>query len=233
MNELVKTENQFSHEIFGNLTTITNQEGDVFFVVKELSTILGFSNSNDLTKRLEEDEILSFSHAESVAILNRSDINSRGIQLLTESGLYSAILGSKKPEAKVFKKWITSEVLPSIRKTGSYSVQLIPSYQIEDPIERAKQWIKEQEEKQLALQKVENLNTVLDNLLDWVSIIKVSQHNKVKEKIFDWRVLKKKSEELGYVLKKAESPRFGYQNLYHINVFKACYPQYNYDLKNK
>jgi phage regulator Rha-like protein len=88
----------------------------------------------------------------------------------------------------------------------------------------------EEEKEQLALQ-VNNLNTVLDNLLDWVSIIKIANHNSVKETNFNWRILKKKSEDLGYAIKKAESVRYGYQNLYHLTVFKACYPQYNYDIK--
>jgi Rha family phage regulatory protein len=88
----------------------------------------------------------------------------------------------------------------------------------------------EEEKEQLALQ-CDNLNTVLDNLLEWVSIIKVAQHNKVSETVFNWRFLKAKSQELGYQIKKAESPRYGFQNLYHIVVFKACYPQYRYDRK--
>ena len=84
---------------------------------------------------------------------------------------------------------------------------------------------------ELLEQKVENLDTVLDNLLEWVSIIKVSKFNKVPENTFEWRRLKSKSEELGYLIKKAESPRFGFQNLYHIDCFKSCYPQFNYNLK--
>jgi hypothetical protein len=104
------------------------------------------------------------------------------------------------------------------------------SYQIDDPIKRAERWIEEQKKKQLLENKVDNLNTVLDNLLEWVSILKIAQHNKVSEKVFSWRQLKAKSQELGYQIKKAESPRFGYQNLYHVDAFKAIYPQYNYDL---
>lgn len=70
------------------------------------------------------------------------------MKFINESGLYSLIMSSKKLEAKAFKCWVTYEVLPSIRKTGSYNVQKQdPSYMIEDPIERAKAWIKEQEEK--------------------------------------------------------------------------------------
>jgi len=52
------------------------------------------------------------------------------------------------------------------------------------------------------------------------------------ENAFNWRLLKAKSHELGYVVKKAESPRFGFQNLYHVDSFKAVYPQFNYNLKD-
>jgi prophage antirepressor-like protein len=134
MNKLVKTENQFSHEIFGNLTTITNQEGDVFFIGKEVTTILEFKDSNEMIRRLDEDEFTKLSYEESKPILNRDEkIHSSGIILLTESGLYSAILGSRKPEAKVFKKWVTSEVLPSIRKNGMYATDITIDKMIADP----------------------------------------------------------------------------------------------------
>lgn len=107
------------------------------------------------------------------------------------------------------------------------------SYQIQDPIKRAEKWIEEQKEKLLLENKVENLSTALDSLVEWTSIIKVCQFNKVKESAFKWQVLKKKSEELGYEVKKAQSSRFDYQNLYHVNVFRACYPQYRYDFLDK
>jgi phage regulator Rha-like protein len=91
--------------------------------------------------------------------------------------------------------------------------------------------VEAEEQKELAMLQVSNLNIALDNLLDWVSIIKVSQFNNVKETIFKWRELKAKSEQMGYAIKKAESARYGYQNLYHVDVFRACYPQFNYDFK--
>jgi phage anti-repressor protein len=91
--------------------------------------------------------------------------------------------------------------------------------------------LQQQEQIELLEAKTENLNTVLDNLLEWVSILKVAKHNKVHEKKFNWRKLKEVSTELGYLIKKAESPRYGFQNLYHIDVFRACYPEYNYNLK--
>lgn len=76
--------------------------------------------------------------------------------LINESGVYSLIFSSKLETAKSFKKWVTSEVLPSIRKSGSYSV--IPSYQIDDPIKRAEKWIEEQKEKKALETKVEELS---------------------------------------------------------------------------
>ena len=90
-----------------------------------------------------------------------------------------------------------------------------------------------EEEKEQLLIENDNLNTVLDNLTDWISIIKVAQHNKVSEKVFNWRLLKSKSQELGYTIKKAESARYGYQNLYHINCFRALYPKFSYSFKDK
>jgi phage anti-repressor protein len=82
-------------------------------------------------------------------------------------------------------------------------------------------------------QKVENLQIGLDNLLSWISILKVASHNRVSEKVFDWRKLKAKSLEMGYEVKRTESNRFTYQNLYHVDVFRVCYPQFNYDLKTR
>jgi phage anti-repressor protein len=96
-------------------------------------------------------------------------------------------------------------------------------------LEALKALVVVEEQKMLLAQKVDNLETALDSLVEWVSIIKVSQFNKIKETNFDWRKLKAKSVEMGYMIKKAQSPRFGFQNLYHINVFKAIYPQFNYN----
>lgn len=66
--------------------------------------------------------------------------------VINESGLYSLIMGSKLPKAKEFRRWVTSDILPSIARTGSYSVEKkTDSYMINDPVERAKKWIEEQE----------------------------------------------------------------------------------------
>lgn len=92
---------------------------------------------------------------------------------IPESDLYRLIMRSQLESAEKFEEWVTAEVLPSIRKTGKYEVdQKQDSYQIADPIERAKRWIEEQQEKQLLEQKVqeqkpkaEYFDSLVDNRL--------------------------------------------------------------------
>jgi prophage antirepressor-like protein len=119
--------------------------GEPWWVLKDVCTVLEMdaNRAGEVVKRLEQDEYDSIGLTDSLGREQKTYI-------VNESGLYSVILRSDKPKAKPFRKWVTSEVLPAIRKTGSYSV--MDSYQIDDPIERAKRWIAEQEERaQLAL----------------------------------------------------------------------------------
>lgn len=70
--------------------------------------------------------------------------------IINESGMYSLIMGSRLPSAKKFKHWVTSEVLPSLRRYGKYEIpgkQKLDSYMIDDPVMRAERWIEEQKEK--------------------------------------------------------------------------------------
>jgi len=89
-------------------------DGEPWFVGKDVAEALGYTDTEAMTRRLDKDEIQ-----------NRQFVGfgNRGATLINESGLYSAILGSTKPEAKRFKKWVTSDVLPSIRKTGGYQAK--------------------------------------------------------------------------------------------------------------
>lgn len=92
---------------------VIDRDGNPWFVLKEVCTKLGIANPSDAASRLDDDE---------KSALGITDPHGRTQKtiIINESGLYSLILRSRKPEAKAFKKWITSEVLPSIRKTGSY-----------------------------------------------------------------------------------------------------------------
>jgi len=97
-----------------------------------------------------------------------------------------------------------------------------------NPALAARAWADQYETRLLSEKKVENLTIALDDHMSWVSIVKVATHNKVSEKLLSWRVLKSKSEAMGYEIKKGPSNRYQYQNLYHVSVFRACYPQYDY-----
>jgi len=105
---------EFNHEMFGTVRVLKGEGGEVWFVAKDVCDALGFKYASDATKYLDEDE---------KALMNNPSLTSNPngqVTLINESGLYSLILRSRKPDAKRFKKWVTSEVLPSIRKTGTY-----------------------------------------------------------------------------------------------------------------
>ena len=93
-----------------------------YWVAKDICEVLGYSDTQAMTRRLDDDEVSTYTDNLSGQV--------RYIKILNESGLYNAILGSKKPAAKRFKKWVTSEVLPTIRKTGAYALDRRTRYQI-------------------------------------------------------------------------------------------------------
>ncbi|PHD38231.1 phage antirepressor [Bacillus toyonensis] len=101
----------FNNEEFGQVRTVVQGE-DVWFVAKDVCDVLGINKQRDAYSRLDEDERGS--------VLVDTLGGQQNMNAINESGLYSLILRSRKPQAKAFKKWITSEVLPSIRKHGAY-----------------------------------------------------------------------------------------------------------------
>lgn len=106
----------FKNEEFGEIRTV-EISGEPWFVGKDVAEILGYTNPNEaIQDHVDDDEKLNSKMLSSVKI----DLGQRGGWLINESGLYSLILSSKLPNAKAFKKWVTSEVLPSIRKHGGY-----------------------------------------------------------------------------------------------------------------
>ena len=106
----------FKNDEFGEIRTV-EISGEPWFVGKDVAEILGYTNPNEaIQDHVDDDEKLNSKMLSSVKI----DLGQRGGWLINESGLYSLILSSKLPNAKAFKKWVTSEVLPSIRKHGGY-----------------------------------------------------------------------------------------------------------------
>lgn len=108
MNPALQTFQFQSHA----LTVVVAADNSPWFIAKEVAEILEYSDAFEMTKKLDEDEIQN---------LQIAGFGNRGVNLINESGLYSAVLTSQKTAAKPFKKWVTSEVLPAIRKTGGYN----------------------------------------------------------------------------------------------------------------
>lgn len=113
MNELAKVFNYEATEVRTFLV-----DGQPWFVAKDICNILDIKNATDSLKNLDQDDLDT---TEVIDSLGRPQITN----IVNESGLYQLIFQSRKPEAKNFKRWVTHEVLPSIRKTGTYSVENI------------------------------------------------------------------------------------------------------------
>ena len=108
----------FKNEVFGEIRTMTNEKGETFFVGKDVAQALGYRNPNkSLHDHVDNEDKLE----ERIVILGQR----RKTIFINESGLYSLILSSQLEQAKAFKRWVTSEVLPQIRKTGRY--ELLPA----------------------------------------------------------------------------------------------------------
>ena len=121
MSDLRIPENQltsFSHETFGSIRTVT-KDGEPWFVAADVCKSLDIGNSRQALTRLDEDE--------KGVILTDTLGGEQQMSIINEPGLYSLVLGSRKPEAKAFKRWITHKVIPQIRKTGAYLSPVIDS----------------------------------------------------------------------------------------------------------
>ena len=104
--------------MFGDIRTILNERGETYFVGKDVAEALGYKNTRDaMFRHVDEDD-----KVDGVVIHDAIGRKQQAI-IINESGLYALVLSSKLPQAKVFKRWVTSEVLPQIRKTGAYMSQ--------------------------------------------------------------------------------------------------------------
>ena len=108
----------FKNEVFGEIRTMTNEKGETFFVGKDVAMALGYAKpQNALAIHVDDED-------KTTALIQGTGSNYKTYAvLINESGLYSLILSSKLEQARQFKRWVTSEVLPAIRKTGRYQLQ--------------------------------------------------------------------------------------------------------------
>ena len=103
--------------MFGQVRTMTNDRGETFFVGKDVAEALGYKN----TRKALLDHVDKDDREDGVTIRDAIG-RPQNIVVINESGLYSLVLSSKLEQAKAFKRWVTSEVLPLIRQTGTYSL---------------------------------------------------------------------------------------------------------------
>lgn len=126
----------FENPEFGRVRT-TVIDGEPWFVAADVCHALDIGNPSDALNRLDDDERTL------VSIEGAS--NGKPVNGVNEPGLYSLVLGSRKPEAKAFKRWITHDVIPAIRKTGGYQVPQSPAEQMAQGILAAQKLLAEKD----------------------------------------------------------------------------------------
>lgn len=220
MNEL----RIFNSPEFGEVRTVTIGD-EVWFVGNDVAKALGYQKPDQAVRTNvdEEDSTL-------MGVLDANN-HTQQMKVINESGLYSLIMSSRLPSAKRFRHWVTSEVLPTLARTGEYKIQKPDSYTISDPVERAKRWIEEQEENRHEIQVRDDRITELEpkamicdemissnmlmNFRDAAYILGISQ-----SQFTGWL------EENGYVYRNADNllrPTEKYRNsgLFEVKPFKS------------
>lgn len=208
-------------------------DGEPWFVAADVCDSL--TVATEQTRRLDEDE----KGLRTVQTLG----GPQDMLVINESGLYSLILTSRKPEAKRFKKWVTREVLPAIRKTGSYSIQPQALPNFSNPAEAARAWALEYEARQLAertkaeigtrreatamntasqaVKKATALERELDKAKDYASVKRMEMLYHGTR--FNWRLLKSAAVEMGMPAIDVFDANYGTVKAYHASVWMEAY----------
>lgn len=145
LDESAKKSNASSLKIFENASfgeiRVAGTSENPLFCLADVCKAIGIANARDVRNRLDEDDVVLTDTIDSMGRTQQANF-------VTEAGLYDVIIRSDSEKAKPFRKWVTSEVLPSIRKTGSYYIEK-PKYSLEDKLT----WIK-------GVKEILNLNDV-------------------------------------------------------------------------
>lgn len=202
----------FNNPEFGQIRTV-EVGGEPWLVGKDVAQALGHTNPRKALADHVDDEDKGVTKCYTPG-------GEQEMTIINESGLYSLVLSSKLPGAKKFRRWVTSEVLPSIRKHGAYITpdtleRLITSPDFGIKLLTA---LKDEQDKR------KSLEAELDRSKEWYSIKRVAHMNGVSHKAFDWRKLKIESQRQGYGVKKIFDANYGTINVYHMNVWEKVYP---------
>lgn len=212
----------FNNPAFGSVRAVSVND-EPYFVGKDVAEILGYANPQRAIRNYVDEEDKGVT--KSVTPGGKQDI-----VIINESGLYSLILSSKLPKAKEFKRWVTAEVLPAIRKTGGYvndTAQFVESYfgQLEpnqkhaltmmfDESKRMSAQLKEQAPKVLFANAVETAhNSIL--IGDLAKIIRQNGVDIGQKRLFDWM------RQNGYLIKGGQSKNMPTQKAMDMNLFEV------------
>lgn len=214
MSDLYQSYKTFSNNEFGDIRVL-EMENEPWFVGKDVAEILGYKDTSDAMKRhVDEDD-------KGVGEIPTPG-GKQNMKVINESGLYSLILSSKLPNAKKFKRWVTSEVLPSIRKHGAYMTEDTIEKALTSPdflIQLATKLKEEQEKSKQLEDKLEKNSKMLKQisasknslLVREVAKVLSNQHGivigekKLYQKLRDWGWVFQKSTEA-----KQDAIRHGY-----------------------
>lgn len=200
----------FKNDRFGEVR-VTEVNGNPYFVAKDVCEVLAISNNRDAVSRLDDDEKCAVGIADAIG-------REQMMTVVSESGLYELIFQSRKPEAKAFKKWVKTEVLPSIRKTGSYTMALPKTYS--EALRQLADVVEANEKIQLQL---EAKTRQLDESEDWYSIKRWAKEHRMNWRKISWRALKAISAEHGFEVQKIFDGNYGEVNIYHRQVFAILF----------
>lgn len=215
MNEL----KIFENPDFGKVRTI-EIDGEPYFVGKDVAEILGYSAArNAISAHVDEDDALKRCLMDSMG-------RSQETTFINESGLYSLILSSKLPKAKEFKRWVTSEVLPSIRKHGAYAVDEL----LNDPELAIKAFTALKEERQKSKRLSEQIEADKPKVIfadsvsaaktsilvgDLAKLLKQNGVNIGQNRLFEWL------RQNGYLIKSGSSKNMPTQKAANMGLFEV------------
>ena len=206
----------FDNDQFGRVRSVLI-DGEPWFAAADVCRALDINNNRQAIARLDEDE--------KGVISTDTPGGEQKMSFVNEPGLYTLVLGSRKPEAKLFKRWITHEVIPSIRKTGAYSATLSPAEQLV----RQAQLLLEQEKRLAAVEsRMKTVEARLETRSEDVfSIAGYASIRGLKVDVSTANLLGRKattlSHEYRYPISTTPDPRFGKVNVYHTDILKIVF----------
>lgn len=233
------TTNLIPFEFESQAVRVIDRDGEPWFVLADVCGVLEIGNPSDAASRLDDDEKMTLDNTEGHSGRRGG---AQSFTIINESGLYSLVLTSRKPAAKRFKKWVTADVLPTIRKTGTYGTHTaIPDFT--NPAAAARAWADQFEGRLFAertkaeigtrreatamntasqaVKRANRLEVELDRARSYATVKRMGLLHHGQD--FSWRVLKRMSEQMGVLPIDVFDANYGTVKAYHADVWQAAY----------